>query len=451
MGARPRRGQQHPSPSPSTGSTPLRPRAPGSSSISRAAPTPPPSVDHHVRVEVNGAPVADETFDGAVPHRVEAELPLSLLRTATPNDLRVLNVGDTGVSSRVFLDRFEVAYPQTSAARSGVFEGRFPSSGTAEVTGLASPAALLDLTAASWLTAYEAGSRPALPRRGRSTATSPSPRRLCSLPASSSPSPPLVCAAPRTRPTTSSSLPRPSSPPPSPSSTAGPHRDCPPSPPRSRRSPPPSAQGSPPPRPSATSSPSPTTAGPGPRPATSSSSATPTTTPGTSTPPPRPRRCPTSSRRPPTSGPPPTPTLAALNGDDLLPDLAIGRLPATTLAQAQTLVAKILDWEDQGHSFDGNVALVADNPDLAGDFDADVRDIQASFFAGRDVTLHPLRPDRKPRHRTRPDPRRLQPGLSLISYVGHGGGILWATENMLGLLETPSPSSPSPDSPSCSP
>ena len=125
------------------------------------------------------------------------------------------------------------------------------------------------------------------------------------------------------------------------------------------------------------------------------------------------------------------PALAALNGDDLLPDLAIGRLPATTLEQAQTMVAKILDWEAQGHNLDGKAALVADNPDLAGDFEADARDIESSFLAGRDTTevfLGQL-PNR--------DVARAQildafnQGLSLISYVGHGGGAVWAGENIL--------------------
>ena len=116
-------------------------------------------VDHHVQVFVKGALspvlVADETFDGAVPHRLEADVPVSLLAAA--NELTVTNVGDTGVSSRVFLDRFEVVYPQLSAARSGVFDGVFSSAGTAEVEGLA-PVALLDVTSgASWLTGYEAG------------------------------------------------------------------------------------------------------------------------------------------------------------------------------------------------------------------------------------------------------------------------------------------------------
>ena len=48
------------------------------------------------------------------------------------------------------------------------------------------------------------------------------------------------------------------------------------------------------------------------------------------------------------------PALAAVNGEDGLPDLAIGRLPATTLEQAETLVGKLLAWEDSGQGLAGN-------------------------------------------------------------------------------------------------
>ena len=60
------------------------------------------------------------------------------------------------------------------------------------------------------------------------------------------------------------------------------------------------------------------------------------------------------------------PLLAAVNGDDALPDLAIGRLPAATVEEAERLVAKLLAWEDSGQGLSGAAALVADNPDLGG-------------------------------------------------------------------------------------
>jgi hypothetical protein len=80
-------------------------------------------------------------------------LPPSLLHEGA-NELSLTSVADTGVSSLVFLDRFTLSYPQASALANGVFEGVWPESGAATVSGQA--AALLDATATpSWLRGYE--------------------------------------------------------------------------------------------------------------------------------------------------------------------------------------------------------------------------------------------------------------------------------------------------------
>ena len=145
------------------------------------------------------------------------------------------------------------------------------------------------------------------------------------------------------------------------------------------------------------------------------------------------------------------PALVALNGDDILPDLAIGRLPATTVEQAQTMVGKILDWEAQGQNLDGTAALVADNPDLAGDFEADARDIETVLPRGKGHDRGLPRTAAQPGRRPRPDPRRLQPGPlpDLLRRPRRrrrlGGG------EHPQLLRPRRPSSPSRDSPSCSP
>ena len=47
------------------------------------------------------------------------------------------------------------------------------------------------------------------------------------------------------------------------------------------------------------------------------------------------------------------------------------------------LVEKLIAWEDSGQGLAGQATLVADNPDIAGDFEADVRDIARSYLAGR--------------------------------------------------------------------
>jgi hypothetical protein len=393
-------------------------------------------VDHHVQVSVNGVVVADGSFDGAVPHRVDADVAASLLRADT-NDLTVWNVGDTGVSSRVFLDRFEMAYPQTGTARAGSFEGVFASAGTAEVSGLASPAAVVDVTSGSWLTGYEAGaslrfraeeghlylavSEEALlaPRvffpeagsrlrnaRNQADYVLVAPRAF------------LAAAQPLLAQRQAQGL----------TTFAAALEEI------------ASAFGGGQPSAEAVRDflsfawhrwqrPSPRyvlllgDANHDPRHYNASS---------------QPSPMPYLLQKTSYIWTASDPALAAVNGDDLLPDLAIGRLPATTVEQAQAMITKILDWEGQGYALDGKVALVADNSDLAGDFEANVRDIEASFLTGRETTsiLLGQLPNR--------DTARTQildafnQGLSLISYVGHGGGAVWAGENILNSWDTAS-------------
>ena len=391
--------------------------------------------DHHVQLFVRSHAAASETlvaetsFDGAVPQTLEVDLSPSLLQDGL-NDLRVLNVGDTGVSSKVFLDRFELLYPQTTAARSGLFEGRFASAGTAEVTGLSSPAALLDATAGAWLTGFEAG--PSLRFHAeadhRYLAVSEeallSPRVFFPEPSARlrsaanqadylliAPQAFMAAAQPLLDRRASQGL----------STFAASLEEI------------TSSFGSGQPSGEAIrdflafayhhwTRPSPRyvlllgDSNYDPRHFSSFS---------------QPSPLPYLLQRNSYIWTASDPALAALNGDDILPDLAIGRLPATTVEQAQTMVAKILDWEDQGFTLDGKVALVADNPDLAGDFEADVRDIESSFLQGRDTTrvfLGELGSRDVARSHILD---AFNQGLALISYVGHGGGAVWASENML--------------------
>ena len=130
------------------------------------------------------------------------------------------------------------------------------------------------------------------------------------------------------------------------------------------------------------------------------------------------------------------PALGAVNGEDLLPDLAIGRLPATTREQAEALVRKLLAWDDSGQGLGGNAVLVADTPDVAGDFEADVEDIHTSFFADRGTTTLKVRDLGSA---TRPAILgSFDDGASLTSYVGHGGTAVWSSANVLNSWDVPS-------------
>ncbi|HJS74941.1 MAG TPA: C25 family cysteine peptidase, partial [Vicinamibacteria bacterium] len=101
--------------------------------------------DHHVRIGVNGLVVAEEWFEGKEPFLLEASLPVGTLRDGE-NHLSIENVGDTGASySMVMLDGFGVTYPRRPVAENGRLEGAFAESGDVEVSGV-SKAHLLDVT-----------------------------------------------------------------------------------------------------------------------------------------------------------------------------------------------------------------------------------------------------------------------------------------------------------------
>jgi hypothetical protein len=124
------------------------------------------------------------------------------------------------------------------------------------------------------------------------------------------------------------------------------------------------------------------------------------------------------------------PAYGTVNGEDLLPDLAIGRLPAATLEEVQAMVEKILAYETGTASFEAPVVMVADNPDTAGNFTADADQLAREVLAPqrpRKIYLSQLGTSA-----TRREIREaFDEGASLMSYLGHGGIHLWADENLL--------------------
>jgi hypothetical protein len=118
---------------------------------------------------------------------------------------------------------------------------------------------------------------------------------------------------------------------------------------------------------------------------------------------------------------------ASVNGDDRLPDLAIGRLPAASAHEARVMIEKILAFERSGRSLEGPAILVADNPDEAGDFEANADAIAAGPLAGRDIRKIYLRELGAPAT-TASVLEAFDEGAGLVSYVGHGGIALWASE-----------------------
>jgi hypothetical protein len=122
------------------------------------------------------------------------------------------------------------------------------------------------------------------------------------------------------------------------------------------------------------------------------------------------------------------PSYAAVNGEDLLPDLSVGRLPAANVNQARVLVEKVLAFEESGQDLGGPAVMVADNADLAGDFEADSEAVAAGL-GEREVERIYLRELGTAQTRSA-IVGAFDRGVSLLSYVGHGGIAVWASENV---------------------
>jgi hypothetical protein len=388
--------------------------------------------DHHVRIYVNGMYVAESSWNGKEARKVLAEVPFSLLHEGE-NVLEIENVGDTGAAySMVMLDRFSLRYARRPVAEAGSLSGDFSASGVTEVSGIGAGATLVDLTAESprWLRAtvlpdgvrfgvvaghrYFVAGRDALRKPEMRPAR---PQRLLGAAHSTS----YLAIGPRSYLDAASDLLR--------------HRreqglmveavatediyD---------------ELGHGEKRPEAIrefiayayefwGSPAAPLRyvlllgdgtydfkdhiGLGPR---------------NEVPPlmVRTRYLWTAS----------DPTLAMVHGDDPLPDLSIGRLPASSEEQARLLAGKIVAYEATALGLEGRVVLVADNPDSAGNFDADAREIATYVPRDRNVRLVSLSQEGVPE--TRVSIRSaFDEGASVLSYLGHGGIQLWASENIL--------------------
>jgi hypothetical protein len=126
-------------------------------------------------------------------------------------------------------------------------------------------------------------------------------------------------------------------------------------------------------------------------------------------------------------------------GNDSLPDLMLGRLPASSLAEAQTLVSKIVEYERNPvpGGWNARHVFVADRVDPAGDFAAAMDVTYAAFvrepWQGTKVYLDDL-PLALARQETL---SAWQRGALLISYMGHSSWHQWSVDTLLHVTDVP--------------
>jgi len=99
--------------------------------------------------------------------------------------------------------------------------------------------------------------------------------------------------------------------------------------------------------------------------------------------------------------------------------MAIGRLPAASVEEVNTLVAKILAYETGAEDLGAPVVLVADNPDVGGNFVANAEELASTVLSGREIDeLHLTELGTTA---TRSEIlNAFDDGASLVSYMGHG-------------------------------
>ncbi len=130
---------------------------------------------------------------------------------------------------------------------------------------------------------------------------------------------------------------------------------------------------------------------------------------------------------------------AAVAGDDIVPDLMLGRLPAGSLADAEQLVAKIVQYDDLpfGDSWQQRLLLAADNPDGAGDFTTLAEDVAVQSAPSLDVTRLYLA-DYPSADQLRADLLAgWNSGALIVNYIGHGHPSAWASESILSKADAP--------------
>jgi hypothetical protein len=128
----------------------------------------------------------------------------------------------------------------------------------------------------------------------------------------------------------------------------------------------------------------------------------------------------------------------AVDGDDLLPDMLIGRLPVNSLEEAGSLVAKIIRYETQSPegSWRREMLFVADNADSAGDFPALSTEAEQAVRLPLRVSRLYLTPEAENSTSVRMALReRWNAGLELLVYTGHASIHQWAVENLIHIQE----------------
>jgi hypothetical protein len=126
---------------------------------------------------------------------------------------------------------------------------------------------------------------------------------------------------------------------------------------------------------------------------------------------------------------------ARVSGDDAVPDLYIGRLPAASVAEASVMVNKIITYENgvNSKSWEKNVLLVADNQieDYEAVFEQMNEDAASLLPAGMNAPFRGYLDDYfVTADLTAEIKGKVDEGALVLNYSGHGSTQIWANEHI---------------------
>jgi hypothetical protein len=125
--------------------------------------------------------------------------------------------------------------------------------------------------------------------------------------------------------------------------------------------------------------------------------------------------------------------LADVTGDDGVPDVMIGRIPALSDEELRAYLAKLQAFEGTGL---GQALFLADNPDVAGNFFGDSERLAALLPS--DVDVHRVYLSQLPLAQARQSlMTALQSGVGYWNYIGHGGLDRFASEGLFLTTDVP--------------
>jgi len=132
-----------------------------------------------------------------------------------------------------------------------------------------------------------------------------------------------------------------------------------------------------------------------------------------------------------------------VSGDDPLPDIAIGRIPAKTDKEARIAVEKIIEYErspEPGKWRDSLLFLSgrqSEDPRLI--FEKKAEEFIRTYFLSDDYNISRIytNPDSPYSGDTSDLLSAINEGYSFVRFAGHGGGSVWSDDDLLALADIP--------------